>query len=203
MANTAAQTYVGATGATGPTGTSAPTVAYGTSLPASPVDGQETILVDSISNPSYQWRFRYNVGSTSSYKWEFVGGTPAYISVTTAESTSSSTYAALTTAGPSFTLPRAGDYNISIGFQGLMQVSAALYAMSYDIGGTGAVDADYVVGTVPQEGTSGNNDYISLSRTSTKTGLSAVALTAKYKTTNSKSATFKNRWFSITPVRVS
>src|SRR4029077_19617212 len=47
---------------------------YGTTLPASPVDAQEAILVDSVTNPTYQWRFRFNAGSTSPYKWEFVGG---------------------------------------------------------------------------------------------------------------------------------
>jgi len=52
----------------------ASTVGYGTTLPGAPTDGQEAILVDSITNPSYQWRFRYNAGSTSPYKWEFIGG---------------------------------------------------------------------------------------------------------------------------------
>jgi hypothetical protein len=47
---------------------------YGTTLPASPADGQEAILVDSVTAPTYQWRFRYNAQSTSAYKWEFVGG---------------------------------------------------------------------------------------------------------------------------------
>jgi hypothetical protein len=53
---------------------------YGTTLPASPADGMEHILVDSISNPTYQWRFRYNAGSTSAYKWEFIGGSPWFTS---------------------------------------------------------------------------------------------------------------------------
>src|SRR6516165_9884547 len=58
-------------------------IPYGTSLPASPFDGQEAILVDSVTNPSYQWRFRFNAGSTSAYKWECVGATPlgAYLNV--------------------------------------------------------------------------------------------------------------------------
>ena len=51
-------------------------VYYGTTFPVSPADGQEAILVDSVTNPSYQWRFRYNAGSSSPYKWEFVGGPP-------------------------------------------------------------------------------------------------------------------------------
>jgi hypothetical protein len=50
---------------------------YGTSLPANPIDGQEAVLVDSLTNPSYQWRFRYNANSTSIYKWEYIGGSPA------------------------------------------------------------------------------------------------------------------------------
>ena len=59
---------------------------YGISLPASPVNGQEAILVDSLSNPTYQWRFRYNAVSSSAYKWEFMGGAPAITEVNTEES---------------------------------------------------------------------------------------------------------------------
>jgi hypothetical protein len=33
---------------------------YGTKLPGSPVDGELAGLVDSVINPSFQWRFRYN-----------------------------------------------------------------------------------------------------------------------------------------------
>jgi len=40
----------------------APSIPYGTSLPTAPVDGQEAVLVDSVTNPTYQWRFRYNAG---------------------------------------------------------------------------------------------------------------------------------------------
>ena len=52
-----------------------PATPYAITLPSAPSNGQETILVDSTTNPSYQWRFRYNAGSTCIYKWEFVGGT--------------------------------------------------------------------------------------------------------------------------------
>jgi len=81
---------------------------YGTSLPSSPIDGQRHILVDSITNPSYQWEFRYNAGSTSAYKWEHVGGSPAFQGTNPATViTPGSTWI----NGPiSFTIPRAGDY---------------------------------------------------------------------------------------------
>ena len=96
---------------------------YGTTLPASPVDGQEAILVDSTTNPTYQWRFRYNSGSSSSYKWEFVGGASARSSVDAFEGTSSTSYADLATVGPQLTIPRSGDYHVRWG--AIMQASGA------------------------------------------------------------------------------
>lgn len=90
-------------------------VPYGTSLPVSPTDGQEAILVDSLTNPTYQWRFRYNAGSTSTYKWEFVGGIPILAgpqgSLTTA---TNATWLDLT-SGPTLTVPRAGVYIVEHG----------------------------------------------------------------------------------------
>jgi hypothetical protein len=90
-------------------------VSYGTTLPASPVNGQEAILVDSTTNPAYQWRFRYNAGSSSAYKWEYVGGSDAYALVTTSESTTSTGWIDLTTVGPRVVVPRAGDYDAEAG----------------------------------------------------------------------------------------
>jgi hypothetical protein len=49
---------------------------YGTTFPASPVDGQEHILVDSTTNPTRVWHCRYNGVTTNSYKWDVIGGTP-------------------------------------------------------------------------------------------------------------------------------
>jgi hypothetical protein len=75
-------------------------LAYGTSLPASPYDGQEAILVDSTTNPTYFWRFRYNAGSVNAYKWEFIGGPWLTIYVDTGEATTSTTPVDLATIGP-------------------------------------------------------------------------------------------------------
>lgn len=83
--------------------------AYGTTLPASPVDGQEAILVDSITNPTYQWRFRYNAGSSSAYKWEFVGGAPQLKSSVTIDSVTGGG-AWIDDARVTYTGLRAGEY---------------------------------------------------------------------------------------------
>lgn len=100
---------------------------YGTAFPASPVDGQEYTLVDSTSNPSYIWRFRYNNGSSSAYKWEFVGG--SYLEGTT-----------------TLTIPRAGDYYVEIGAQGnnfgnlnqtILSLTAGGITLSAQAGGGG------------------------------------------------------------------
>jgi len=93
-----------------------PVVSYptmGTSLPGSPVDGQQAILVDSTSSPTYAWMFQY---LASASKWLFIGGSPAITEVATAEFTNSTTYVDLTTVGPSFTIPRTGQYEIAFAF---------------------------------------------------------------------------------------
>jgi hypothetical protein len=104
-----------------------PKTNYATSLPSSPIDGQETILVDSITNPTYQWRFRYNVNSSSSYKWEFIGGAPAISRVPLGDTfepvPSGGGYSSTTTVGPIITLSRAGEYDIHI--TGYANVGAA------------------------------------------------------------------------------
>jgi len=84
---------------------------YGTSFPASPADGAEFVLVDSITNPSYQWRFRYNAGSTSAYKWEFIGGAPWEKESGTEDAGSAAVW---TVDGRTqLVIPRAGDYLVS------------------------------------------------------------------------------------------
>ena len=85
---------------------------YGTTLPGSPVDGQEYVLVDSTTNPTYQWRFRYNAGSTSTYKWESAGGTPAQVSDGTSQTVPSGSWGVWST--PVFTAPRAGEYLVTV-----------------------------------------------------------------------------------------
>jgi hypothetical protein len=84
---------------------------YGTSFPGSPVDGQEHVLVDSVTAPTYIWRFRYNASFPGASKWEFVGGSPwtSYVSAT--ETTTSTTSVDLATV-QQLAAPRDGVYII-------------------------------------------------------------------------------------------
>lgn len=82
-----------------------------TTLPASPVDGQEVVLTDSLTAPTYAWTLRYVAGITGPYKWIFVGGADWVSSIPAAQASGTrSTWYDLATVGPSVTVPRAGDY---------------------------------------------------------------------------------------------
>jgi Carbohydrate-binding module family 5/12 len=100
---------------------------YGISLPSAPFDGQEAILVDSLTNPSYQWRLRYNAGSSSAYKWEFVGGAPLASEKTGIVMDMAST-AWVGVAVPSLTVPRAGEYTVRFGCY-LQSLASGLYTI--------------------------------------------------------------------------
>ena len=114
----------------------APTLSYATTLPGSPVDGQEAILVDSTTNPTYQWRFRYNAASTSTYKWGFIGGPAAGAEVLGSLTTGSPTY--VDVGGPSLAVPRAGIYMVGLGGQingaGALALNGAGITASDDVG---------------------------------------------------------------------
>lgn len=186
-------------------GAAAAGTSYGTTLPAAPIDGQEHILVDSTTNPTYQWRFRYNAGSTSPYKWEFGGGAAAVSEVAATDNIASAAYVALATAGPAVALPRPGDYDVEIGAHCAVGKAGSLLRMSYDIGATGAVNADSVEATSAVVASGQFYDYMGVARPQRKTGLGAVTLTSKYLSGDATAAVYyiRDRFMRVTPVRVS
>lgn len=87
----------------------------GISFPSSPTNGQIFVLVDSLTNPTYQWTCWYNANSTSPYKWEVIGGGPRSTKVDAEEApASSAAWVNLTTDGPSIALPSGigGDFYV-------------------------------------------------------------------------------------------
>ena len=173
-----------------------------TSLPTTPYDGQEVIYQADATN-GINWHLRYRAGSASAYKWEFLGGPPllAYVAALDTSTGINGAYGALTNAGPSIALPRAGDYIVEIGCSFGSDVTGTFAYMSYDIGATGAVDADSI--STGGNWVSGTNVYQVGSRAALKTGLSAVTLTAKYKRSAGNTVGFEARWMRVEPVRLS
>ena len=173
-----------------------PSGGYSTSLPGSPADGKEHTLVDSITAPTYQWRFRYNAGSASAYKWEFVGGTPLSAEVVTQESSTSTTYVDLTTVGPSVTVPRAGDFLLDFG-AGVITGTATTVYLAPKLGSAATADADAAT-FAPQGGTEG----VAISQKIKRT-LAASDVVKLQGKGSSGTWYFERRWLYITPVRVS
>lgn len=196
-------TQTGSTGVVGGskvTPTPAPIyVEEGATIPTAPfVDGTELYYVADADN-GVVWHFRYRAASGSSYKWEFVGGPPLTSLIATSETRVGTTYAAITTAGPAIALPFAGDYIVAIGCKANNNTDGNGALMSYDIGGTGAVDADSIEVFQSAATSVTATNY----REKRKNGLTAVTLTAKYKTSVGGTAAFWERSMSVIPVRVS
>ena len=171
-------------------------IATVTSLPGSPVNGQDVYYLADATN-GIVWHLKYRAASASAYKWEVVGGPPLTADVATEETTVSTTFAALATAGPSVTVPLAGDYDVEVGARTAMNAqSSSLF--SYAIGGTVAADSDAAIGA-------GNSTQFSFqaARRRRKTGLAAsTALVARYRVTAAATGYWSDRTMVVMPVRV-
>jgi hypothetical protein len=171
-------------------------VGYGTTLPGSPVDGQEYVLVDSTTAPTFQWRFRYNAGSASTYKWEFVGGAPAF----------NSTGLTSTTAGvwqypaAAWTLARAGDYLLRVIVRmnqtsGVAATGNVGFALNGAQSGANATSGSWATGT---QAPVALESKLSALAAGTTVGL------AFYSTSVAGSSiSYDTVGFTLTPVRVS
>lgn len=158
------------------------------SLPGTPIAGQQCFyeVVAGVI-----WHLLYD--GVGTYPWKVVGGSPLFDEVTASEGTANTSYVALGTAGPAIALPLGGDYDVMVGAEGISSDNNFKY-MSYDIGGTGAVDADAYRH-------SGNIAVIAGGRPRRKTGLTAVTLTAKYRA-GAGTGTWAFRWMRAMPTRV-
>lgn len=77
--------------------------------PANPTDG-DIWIASAVDTNGTRWQFQYNAGSSSTYKWEFIGGPPiwTHYDYSGGLSLGNSTYTAITNLA--ITVPRAGDY---------------------------------------------------------------------------------------------
>jgi hypothetical protein len=91
----------------------------------------------------------------------------------------------------------AGDYIVRLGAKVAQTTTAADVKMSYDIGATSAVDADALEATAITSG----NWAGALMFERRKSGLTAVTLTAKYKT-SAATTTWSKRWMEVLPIAV-
>jgi hypothetical protein len=112
-----------------------------TSLPATPFDGQEVVLVDSLTVPTYGWRLKYVASITDAYKWVYSGGSALRIKDDTLGAKAAPTAFSVAWA-PSLSIPRSGIYRISYGVFLYHTGGAGGYAAWGVRVGGGAMDAN-------------------------------------------------------------
>jgi hypothetical protein len=99
-------------------GTTLPKVivsAFSGGPPGSPTDGDIWIATDpQTAGGGQRWQFQFNAGSASIYKWEFIGGAPAYLGPQGSLTTSATGQHDLT-GGPTIVQSRDGDYIMGLG----------------------------------------------------------------------------------------
>lgn len=173
------------------------TVAIGTTLPASPTDGQEAILVDSLTAPSYAWRFKYVNGISDANKWVYIGGSPQRARVDASGTwTSNASYIDPSNIC-SVTLLRGGLYDILFGGSFANNTANQLVNMAPKVGAGVPTDSEsaYVYPT-----TTG------ISTTASKTLVNKVAgagevVKIQFKPTGNGNV--NHQFLAVTPVRVS
>lgn len=173
-----------------------------TSLPASPQDGQECLLLADAAN-GVVWHLKYRAASSSAYKWEFIGGNSLRSEVATEELRIGATYGDLATVGPQITLPLAGDYIVSGGAHawisgtGASQVFAAVKLGTAATADTEALAASY---TIPQavanaQGGQSSREILAAARAA------ADVLKMQYRA-SAGTGVWTRRWLAVRPRRV-
>ena len=182
-----------------------------TTLPSSPIDGQEVYYQstaagtgggasNSMADVGAVWHLRYRAASASTYKWEFVGGGALYSQTATDASAAltSSTWSGINGADPSITVALAGEYMVSnrltFSFSTALTMISGLKFGSVEASGS---DQSSVYQRVS------GNYYYSLYSTDMRGIAATTAVNQRYWADASATITRYRASVSITPIRVS
>jgi hypothetical protein len=168
-----------------------------TSLPSSPVEGQECVYVADAAN-GVLWHLRYNAAAASPYKWEFVGGSPLYVEHTAAEFQGSGGQF-LDLSGPSLAIPLAGDYDLIARARAAYPAAVAFIWATRIV--NAAVTVEYVGATVAGPPGGGATISQEMERTRRFAGMPVGTIKQQYYVEGS-GANFDERAIIARPVRV-
>lgn len=163
--------------------------------PASPSD-KDIWIATGVDANGTRWQFQYNAGSASSFKWEFIGGPPVWSIVSAFESTASATPADLTTAGPSFTATRGGDYVVRYGATSDVNSAASVALTSlFTNAGVRVTGGEADAATVGVFTSAASEERVAAL-------VAGTTYKLRYWASNGTTATFANRWLSVVPIRI-
>lgn len=160
------------------------------------IDGQECYFAPGTTGEV--WHLRYSAASASTYKWEFIGGSPTYTDTGAGvASTGAGTPANVAqNFGPTHGIPLAGDYMVRHGslIATTDTPNYAVYVSAYGSDGQGYAQELGVV-TLYQAATLA----VAQRRTLTAGSVIQRAITID---TASKACQVRDAWVEVTPVRV-
>lgn len=171
-----------------------------TSLPGSPIDGQEIYYVADATN-GVVWHLRYNA-SGGTYKWEFVGGPPAHYENDADTGTLPTAFVESPPSGPSTPTLPAGEYIVEA--QGY--IPRAQYvsgAAAIKLGSAATSEANDAILSW-NWGTNAGQDgaFIQHGRTKVVLTSSGVLALNIYRSPGSASHGMSSRRITVTPIRV-
>lgn len=156
-------------------------------------DGDEVYLEVDGTN-GIQWHLRYHLSST---KWRVLGGPPMYSEIATSETTTSSSYADLSTVGPSLVAPLAGVYDIGGGAAVFGNSTGGDTYMAAKLGSASTADTE----TLSHGGVGGGASGDGAAGPMARTLAASDTVKAQYKAA-SGTATFANRRLTLGPRRI-
>jgi hypothetical protein len=173
----------------------------GTTPPASPQDGDLWQYAADATNGVY-WMFRYNAGSASAYKWEYLGGSPLRIEQTADMVLNNAAWIDATGIG-TLALPRAGDWRLShfgrVYFSGSVAWGGG---QTLRLGAAAAAAAEQYNVNGPNPASAGTGGYGR--RDLVRTGLaSGLVLTMAHTTGGGQGVGFTERAIEVIPIRIS
>lgn len=174
-----------------------------TTLPSSPVDGQEVNYLADATNGNV-WHLVYR---SATGKWHHTGGPALYAEVANGGNGIPSTaYGDLGTAGPSIVLPIAGTYLLEYGYSGYFSNlgnSNPRAVGSPIVGGAGPFDQNAIFMSPGMAVPAGQQHNQHAARAKLFTGITAGATAAmKFRYENQSPTLVDNRWIKATPVMV-
>jgi hypothetical protein len=169
---------------------------YRTSLPTNPINGQECILVDSLTVPNYQWRVRYNALASGTNKWECIGGLSKTVQYWGSIGMGvTNTWTAIPTM-PALTAPFAGTYEVMWG--ATLQAGSITAHITY----IGLADGGYS-NCIAGPAVPSNTVAYPVGQIYPEWGLAAAgAVQIGMKSAQAQSWSILNPWTSIMPKRI-